>query len=158
MVKADKHKKIAAKSPDIPLMVKYYYSIGVLANDILDCIDAKFKKEFDDLDLMNVAMYTLHGIVCAETDDEKALVKSKICDMIDEPMNLNEWLFTNAKSIRAYDETFYNAITTGNTDNLAEKLEKAVEVAEYKAWIDEKYVLDKFESDYERFNINNGGA
>ena len=138
--------------PEIPIEMKYFYTVSCLMSGILDKVESKFKKEFDDLDLMNVATFLLHGIVCTESKDEKEIIKQRICEMIDNPMHLNEFLYTRAKSIKAYDNTFYDCLVTGNLEDLDNKLNDAVEKAEYKAWNDEQKIINASASFKNRYN------
>ena len=159
MVNAEKHKGKSGESPELPIELKYFYSISCISDSILNYVEKNFNKEFTDLDLMNVAIYTLNGIVFAETDDEKAAVKSKLCGMVDNKYNLNEWLFTVSNEMKAHDETFYNCIKSGDLDNLDAKLDKAVKEANYKAWKDELKVIKEYSTAKSRINeIKNGGA
>lgn len=143
------------------MMLRYFYSISTLSDDILEYATEKFQKEFNDLDLMNVAIFTLHGIVsAAESDDEavKEAVKTKLGGMIDDTYNLNEWIYTIAAETKAYDEKFYECITSGNLDDLDAKLDKAVKEANYKAWKDELKVIKRKASAKDRIEAVTGGA
>ena len=158
MVDAEKN-KVTPDKPDVPVEIKYFYTICCISDSILNYIESNFKKEFDDLDLMNVAIFTLNGIVFAETDAEKEAVKSKLCDMVDDKYNLNEWIFTTSKEIKAHDETFYECIRTGKLNDLDAKLDKAVKEANYKAWKDELKVIKEYSTAKSRIdNFKNGGA
>lgn len=143
------------------VMLRYFYTIATLSVDIQEYASEKFEKEFDDLDLMNVAIFTLHGIVsAAESDDDavKEAVKTKLSGMIDNTYNLNEWLYTIAAETKAYDEKFYECITSGNLDDLDAKLDKAVKEANYKAWKDELKVIKRKASAKDRIEAVTGGA
>ena len=83
---------------------------------------------------------------------KKEIIKQRICEMMDNPMHLNEFLYSRAKSIKAYDNAFYDCLVTGNLDNLDDTLEKAVKQAEYKAWNDELSVINASKSFKNRFN------
>ena len=172
MVNAKKHakqqkemKNAAKEFPELDnndlLMLRYFYSISTLSGDILDYATEKFQKEFNDLDLMNVAIFTLHGIVsAAESDDDavKEAVKTKLGGMIDETYHLNEWIYTIAAETKAYDETFYECIKSGNLNDLDAKLDKAVKEANYKAWKDELQVIKRTTSAKDRVENITGGA
>lgn len=172
MVDAKKHAKqqkemqdAAKEFPELDknelLMLRYFYTIATLSNDILDYATEKFQKEFNDLDLMNVAIFTLHGIVsAAESDDEavKEAVKTKLSGMIDNTYNLNEWIYTIAAETKAYDKTFYECIKSGDVADIDAKLDKAVKEANYKAWKDELKVIKRTTSAKDRIENITGGA
>ena len=147
------------KQPELPIHLKYFYSISCISDSILNYIETNYKKNFNDLDLMNVAIFTLNGIVFAESDKEKAAVKTKLCGMVDDKYNLNEWLFTVSNEIKAFDETFYECIKSGELDEMDAKLDKAVKEANYKAWKDELKVIKEYSTAKNRIDeIKNGGA
>ena len=172
MVDAKKHSKqqkemesAAKEFPDLDnnalLMVRYFYTIATLSDDIMEYAEEKFEKEFNDLDLMNVAIFTLHGIVSAAESDDAAVkeaVKTKLGGMIDNTYNLNEWIYTIAAETKAYDKKFYECITSGNLDDLDAKLDKAVKEANYKAWKDELKVIKRKTSAKDRVEAVTGGA
>ena len=147
------------EKPELPIHLKYFYTISCISDSIIKYIETNYKKEFDDLDLMNVAIFTLNGIVFAETDAEKEAVKTKLSGMIDDKYNLNEWLFTVANEVKAHDEMFYNCIKSGNLDDMDAKIDKAVKEANYKAWKDELKVIKEYSSAKSRIDeIKTGGA
>lgn len=168
MVDAKKQKKMQDAAKEFPeldkndlLMIRYFYSISTLSNDILDYATEKFQKEVNDLDLMNVTIFTLHGIVsAAESDDEavKEVVKTKLGGMIDNTYNLNEWIYTIAAETKSRDKTFYECIKSGNLNDLDVKLDKAVKEANYKAWKDELQVIKRTTSAKDRIEAIVGGA
>lgn len=163
MVNAKKHNNATAEndveSGEIPEHLKYFFSIYNLGDEIIEYAEKEFGKKFDDLDVMNVAIFTLHGIVFAETDAEKEIRKKMLCEMVDDKYNLNEWLFSRARELKAYNETFYECLKTGNTDDLDAKLDKAVEEANYKAWHEELAIIKKdAKNGVNRKNKINGGA
>lgn len=142
--------------------IKNFYSVDTLSDDIIEFVTSKYEKKFTPMDAMNVAIFTLHGIISASTSDDnkiKNVVKSKLCGMVDNAYNLNEWLFITAYEVRAKDETIYECIKSGNTDNIDAKIDKAVKEANYKAWKDELKVIKRKTSAKYRINeIKNGGA
>ena len=168
MVDAKKQKKMQDAAKEFPeldkndlLMIRYFYSISTLSNDILDYATEKFQKEVNDLDLMNVTIFTLYGIVsAAESDDEavKEVVETKLGGMIDNIYNLNEWIYTIAAETKAHDKTFYECIKSGNLNDLDAKLDKAVKEANYKAWKDELQVIKRTTSAKDRIEAIVGGA
>ena len=114
------------------------------------------------MDLMNVAIFTLHGIVsaAASNDDEiKDVVKTKLSGMVDNPYNLNEWIYTIAAETKAHDKAIFDCIKSGDITNINAKIDKAVKEANYTAWKDELKVIKRELSAKDRINrIKNGGA
>ena len=99
MVDAEKNKEsykkeINAAAKELPdfdenmlLMLRYFYTTETLTGDIMEYASTEFQKEFGELDVMNVAIFTLHGIVTAASCDDidvKNAVKCKLSGMIDE--------------------------------------------------------------------------
>lgn len=164
MVNAKKHEAETKSNPlelsDEQLQrISMFYSCDTLSDDIIEYATSKYEKEFDGLDVMNVAVFTLHGIISAETDAEKSAVKDKLCGMIDDKYNLNEWLFTVAHEVKARDKTIAECIKSGNVDNIDAEIDKAVKEANYIAWKDELRVIKRNLSAKDRINeIRNGGV
>ena len=141
--------------------IKNFYSCDTLSDDITEFVTSKYEKEFTPMDAMNVAIFTLHGILTASTSDDaklKDVVKNKLCGMVDDAYNLNEWLFTTAYEVRAKDETIYECIKSGDTDDIDAKIDKAVKEANYKAWKDELKVIKRKISAKDRIAEIKGGA
>ncbi len=146
---------------NVLFMLRYFFTTETLTGDIMEFIPEKFEKEFSELDVMNVAIFTLHGIISAATSDDKDVkeaVKYKLTGMIDNEYNLNEWLYTVAAETKARDETLYKCIKSGNLDNFNEAVDKAVKEANYKAWKDELKVIKRKTSAKNRVAAANGGA
>lgn len=174
MVDSKKHmkqkhmKNMEAAKKDLPdvdenmlFMLRYFYTTETLSGDIMEFIPEKFEKDFDELDVMNVAIFTLHGIITAATSNDeniKAVVKSKLSGMIDNEYNLNEWLFTIANETKAHDNAIYECIKSGNLDNIDAVVDKAVKEANYKAWKDELKVIKRNATAEDRINNAIGGA
>lgn len=167
MVNAEKHKTAPDDSAEMELdtatlfRIKNFYSCDTLSDDITEFVTSKYEKKFTPNDAMNVAIFTLHGILIASTSDDdeiKDVVKTKLCDMVDDPYKLNEWLFTTAYEIRAKDETIYECIKSGNTDDIDAKIDKAVKEANYNAWKDELKVIKRKISAKDRIAEIRGGA
>ena len=169
MVDAERHKKemeVAAKElPDIDenllFMIRYFYTTETLTGDIMEFASTNFEKEFGELDVMNVAIFTLHGIISAAASDDvdvKNAVKCKLSGMIDDKYNLNEWLYTVAAETKAHDKALYDCIKSGNLDDIDAKIDKAVKEANYLAWKDELKVIKRNESAKSRIEKVKGGA
>lgn len=169
MVDGKKHKgkskpddsAILELDDDSLFRIKNFYSCDTLSDDIVEFVKSKYEKEFTPNDAMNVAIFTLHGIMCASASDDsklKDVVKSKLCDMVDDAYNLNEWIFTTAYEVRAKDETIYECIKSGNLDDIDAKVDKAVKEANYNAWKDELKVIKRKISAKDRIAEIKGGA
>ena len=160
MVNAKKHKTAAKPttyngidiidtklSPDeIDRIAKrccWFYSCDILTNDIIEYCETNFEKSVDALDIMNVAVFTLHGIVKAETDSDKKHILEMVSGMVNDKYHLNEWIYKMSAVIKANDKTLCDAIVTGETDDLDAKVEKAIKQAEYKAWNTELSVIKR---------------
>ena len=161
MVNAKKHKTAAAKpstyngiditdtdltADEIDRISKrccWFYSCDILTNDIIEYCETNFEKSVDALDIMNVAIFTLHGIVKAETDSDKKQILEMVSGMVNDKYHLNEWIYKMAAVIKANDKTLCDAIITGETDDLDAKVEKAIKQAEYKAWNTELSVIKR---------------
>ena len=78
MVDAKKHerdaerfkKEIESASKELPdvdddllFMLRYFYTTETLTGDIMEFTSTEFQKDFSELDVMNVAIFTLHGII-----------------------------------------------------------------------------------------------
>ena len=164
--KLKKEMETASKElPDVDenllYMLRYFYTTETLTGDIMEFTSTKFQKEFTELDVMNVAIFTLHGIITASASDDanvKEVVKNKLSGMIDNTYNLNEWLYTIAAETKAHDKALYECIKSGNLDDLDATVDKAVKEANYKAWKDELEVIKRNASAKSRIENVNGGA
>lgn len=183
MVNAKKHKKADANNPErlkkpqvynginigdtdlspdeIDKIAKrccWFYSCDILTNDIIEYCTEKFEKSVDALDIMNVAIFTLHGIVKAETESDKAHIIDTVSGMVNNKNHLNEWIYKMSAVIKANDKTLCDAILTGETDDLDVKVDKAVKQAEYKAWNTELSVIKRKQTAKELADDIIGGA
>lgn len=175
MVNAEKHKKASKPgndsapyvyngiditnnelSPDeIEKLAKrccWFYSCDTLTDDIISYCENKFEKPLDPLDVMNVAIFTLHGIVKADTDSDKQHILDMIAGMVNDKYHLNEWIYKMSAVIRANDKTLCDAIVSGDIDDLDAKIDKAIKEAEFKAWNTELSVIKRKKSASERID------
>lgn len=136
--------------------VRNFYSIDVFITEIADYSEKEFKKELSAFDIVKVALFTLHNIVLSDSDDEKEYIKIMLSGMIDDKLNLNEWLYSRAKEIEAYDYTIAECYKNKDFDNLDEKIEIAIEKAKYKAWNDELAVNKTVGNNLIKTAINDG--
>lgn len=124
----------------------WFYSCDILTNDIIEYCKSKFEKSVDALDIMNVAIFTLHGIVKAESDSDKKHILEMISGMVNDKYHLNEWIYKMSAVIKANDKTLCDAIVTGDIDDIDSKVDKAIKQAEYKAWNTELSVIKRKQS------------
>lgn len=136
--------------------VRNFYSIDVFITEIAEYSEKEFKKELSAFDIVKVALFTLHNIVLSNSDDEKEYIKIMLSGMIDDKLNLNEWLYSRAKEIQAYDETIAECYKNKDFDNLDEKIEIAIQQAKYKAWNDELAVNKTVGNNLIKTAINRG--
>lgn len=124
----------------------WFYSCDILTDDIIEYCETNFEKPVDALDIMNVAIFTLHGIVKAETDSDKKHIIEMVSGMVNDKYHLNEWIYKMSAVIKANDKTLCDAIVSGETDDIDAKVEKAIKQAEYKAWNTELSVIKRKQS------------
>lgn len=136
----------------------WFYSCDILTNDIIEYCKSKFEKSVDAIDIMNVAIFTLHGIVKAESDSDKDHIIEMISGMVNDKYHLNEWIYKISAVIKANDKTLCDAIITGDIDDIDSKVDKAIKQAEYKAWNTELSVIKRKQSAKELANDIIGGA
>lgn len=166
MVNAAKHKKLSAENNDGVSPIKSSISVnfdddsdvdygalsGLYNYEIKSYIADNFKKEITDLDCLNFAMMLCCYIVTAETDDEKADIISDVTDIVNDKYKLNEYIFRNLATIKSWNETtaklqskygsketMKHEVTEKEFDDL---MNANNEKNQYKAWNDERQVLD----------------
>lgn len=135
----------------------WFYSCDVLTDEIIEYCETVFEKPLDPVDVMNVAIFTLHGIVKADTDSDKEHIIDMVSGMVNDKFKLNEWIYKMSAVIRANDKTLCDAIVYGETDNLDDKIDKAVKQAEFKAWNTELSVIKRKTSYKKRIDEIKGG-
>ena len=177
---AEKHKTATAESDaESPKTVKYndaefevkelskdelikrlawFYSCDTLTDDIIEYCESNFEKPLDAIDVMNVAIFTLHGIVKAETDSDKEHILEMISGMVNDKYHLNEWIYKMSAVIKANDKTLCDCIVNDRTDDIDAEIDKAIKQAEYKAWNTELSVIKRKRSAKDRIADIKGGA
>ena len=174
MVNAEKHKAETKAADDSVKPIKstiavdfnndddavdYFALCGLYGNEIKQYIATNFKKEVTDLDVLNFSICLCNAIVTADTDDEKADILKDITAIVNDKYRLNEFIFTNLATIKAWNET---TAALFNKKDVSEKeftalMNKNVEKNQYKAWNDERTILDKYSSKYAADGgVNNG--
>ena len=161
MVNAEKHKKLIAESnAEIDDVKPIKSSIAVefgkenskylklnwaYSSEIIKYVADNFKKEISYLDVSNFVTFLGYAIITAETDDEKADIIKDVTDVVNNKMKLNEFMFTNLATIKSWNET---ASTLENKEpnekEFTALMEKNNERNQYKAWNDERAILDAY--------------
>lgn len=164
MVNPEKHKTATSESDDVkPIKStistdfddgndgKYFAHAYVYNHEIKSYVADNFKKEITDLDVLNFALFLCNEIVTAKKwKIEKELIKT-LTEIINDDSKLNEYIFTNLAGIKAWNETVFEIESKyGSKDKAKEVSEKEFddilkkynEKNQYKAWNDERQILD----------------
>ena len=138
--------------------VDYFALCGVYNHEIKTYVAANFKKEITDLDVLNFAMMLCCYVVTAETDDEKAAILKDVNDIVNDKYKLNEYLFTHLAIIKTWIEiTAALECKYGNKKNMQREITETEfnelmkannEKNHYKAWNDERTILNKYSSKF----------
>ena len=134
---------------ELSAIAKPFYLIAKWLNEIITYAESNFKKELLDIDVMDLAIYVLHGIVTAETDDMKNNVKETLCAIIDDKYALNEFLYVKSSQILAFNDAVSGFIKDGeftadNCDEINAEIDKKIKEFEFKAWNDELKVIKRY--------------
>lgn len=138
---------------------KAFALASVYSHEIKTYVADNFKKEITDLDVLNFALMLCDRIVTADGDDEVAETLKDVTEIITNKYKLNEFIFTNLAVIKAWNETT-NALHDKKHE-VTEKefndlMNKNNEKYQYKAWNDERRILDKYSSKYADGGVDNG--
>jgi hypothetical protein len=133
---------------ELSAIAKPFYMISKWLDEIITYAETNFEKELIDVDVMDIAIYILHGIVTAESDDMKNKVKETLCTIIDDKYALNEFIYTKSNEILAVNNVAAKFIKDGefnaaNSDAIVSEINKKVKEFEYKAWNDELKVIKR---------------
>ncbi len=133
---------------ELSAIAKPFYLISKWIDDIITYAESNFEKELLDIDIMDLAIYVLHGIVTAESDDLKNNVKETLCTIIDDKYALNEFLYVKSNEILAVNNVVSEFIKDGeftaeNHDKISAEIDKKVKEFEYNAWNDELKVIKR---------------
>lgn len=136
--------------------VDYFALCGLYNHQIKQYVAAEFKKEITDLDVLNFAMFLCYSVVTAETDDEKADILKDIATIVNDKYRLNEYLFCNLATIKAWNETAFKLFDKKEVSETEfdAVLKRNVEINQYKAWNDERKILDIYSGES---NSTDGG-
>ena len=164
MVNPEKHKKAASEIDDIkPIKStisddfnnnpdgKYVAYASVHNYEIKSYIAETFKKEITDLDVLNLAMFLCNEIVTAKKwNNEKQLIND-LTEIINDDSKLNEYIFTHLATIKSWNESVFEIESKygKKAKDVSEKefdeiMNKYNERNQYKAWNDERKILDMY--------------
>ena len=134
--------------------IDYFALCGLYNHEIKTYVADKFKKEITDLDVLNFAMMLCCYVVTAETDDEKADIISDVTDIVNDKYKLNEYIFTRLATIKSWNETTAKLESKyGNKQHMKKEVSEKEfnelmnannEKNQYKAWNDERKILDMY--------------
>ena len=160
MVNAEKHKAAAENGDGVkPIKstiavddfknddgVDYFALSGLYGDEIKKYISNKFKKEISDLDVLNLSIYLCNTIITVDDADEKAELISDITAIVNDEYKLNEFIFTRLASIKSWNETTAALFSkkTVSEKEFTDLLNKNNEKNQYKAWNDERKILDAY--------------
>lgn len=166
MVNAEKHKTSASESDDGIKPIKssisndfkdsdgkYIAHAMVYSIEIKNYITETFKKEITDLDVLNFAMFLCNEIVTAKKWNTTNKVLKKLSEILNDESKMNEYIFVNLATIKAWNETVFEIEnkygSKEKAKNVSEKefdelMNANVEKTQYKAWNDERKILDMY--------------
>ena len=127
---------------------KYLAHAMVYSIEIKNYVADNFKKEITNLDVLNFALFICHEIVTAKKWDNQENLINDLTEIINDDSKLNEYIFTHLATIKAWNETVAE-LDCNNPDDVSESefdelMNKYNEKYQYKAWNDEKKVLNMF--------------
>lgn len=170
MVNPEKHKKAASENDDGIKPIKstisddfkdsdgkYVAHAMVYNTEIKSYIAETFKKEISDLDVLNFALFLCNEIVTAKKWNITDKVLNDLSEILNDESKMNEYIFTRLATIKAWNDTVFEI------ENKYGSKEKAKEVSEkefdaimkkynekyhYKAWNDERKILEMYSAKY----------
>ena len=127
--------------------INYFALSDGLMYKIQKHIADTFKKEISEIDIFNFAMCLCAEIVTADDDETKSEIISEITDIVNDDYKMNEFIFTRLATIKSWNET--TAALLGKNNDVSEKefnelMEANNEKNQYKAWNDERKILDMY--------------
>jgi len=173
MVNAEKHKAESNAAADGVKPIKstiavdefkdengidYFALSGLYGHEIKQYVADNFKKEITDLDILNLSLHFCNAIITTDDADEKAELLKDISDILNDEYKKNEYIFTRLATIKSWNET--TAALFGKKD-VSEKqfndlMKKNNEKNQYKAWNDERQILDMYSSKSATGGVSNG--
>lgn len=132
--------------------INYFALSDGLMYKIQKHIADTFKKEISEIDIFNFAMCLCAEIVTADDDETKSEIIGEITDIVNDDYKMNEFIFTRLATIKSWNETTAKLESKHGKDNLDvvskkefDELMNAInEKNQYKAWNDERRVLDMY--------------
>lgn len=127
--------------------INYFALSDGLMYKIQKHIADTFKKEISEIDIFNFAMCLCAEIVTADDDETKSEIISEITDIVNDDYKMNEFIFTRLATIKSWNET--TAALLDKNNDVSEKefnelMETNNEKNQYKAWNDERKILDMY--------------
>lgn len=169
MVDAEKHKSESKADDGIkPIKStisadfddnKAFALASVYSHEIKTYVADNFKKEITDLDVLNFALMLCDRIVTADSDDEVAETLKEVTEIITNKYKLNEFIFTNLAVIKSWNETtdaLYDKKYDVTEKEFNDLMKKNNEKNQYKAWNDERKILDAYSSKFAKGGADNG--
>lgn len=128
---------------------KHFAMGGMYCDKIDEYIENTFKKSVSVCEIITLSLMQLYYIISVENDEDKELLLSEMKKITTDKSNLNEYIFTSIATIKAWNET---AFALKGKENVSETefdelMEKNNEIFQYKAWNDERKVLEKFHAE-----------
>ena len=122
-----------------------------------------FKKEISDLDVLNLALSLCDEIVTAKKWNITDNVLKDLSEILNDESKMNEYIFTRLATIKSWNETIFeieNKYGKEKAKDISEKefdaiLKKNNEKNQYKAWNDERKILDMY---YEKSKAAKGDS
>lgn len=166
MVKSDNNNiKPIKSSIAVEMGTDTYYAHAMVYNiEIKSYIADNFKKEITDLDVLNFALFLCNEIVTAKKWDNQENLINDLTEIINDDSKLNEYIFTRLAKIKSWNETVIEIETKYGKDKandvsekeFSEILKKYNEKNQYKAWNDERQILNLYSSKFATGGVDNG--
>ena len=169
MVNVEKHKvkSIAADDGIAPIKStisdnfddhESFALASIYNGEIKKYVADNFKKEISDLDVLNLSLHLCNAIITVDDADEKAALLKDISDVVNDEYKKNEYIFTRLATIKSWNQT---TAALFDKSDVSEKefndlMNKNNEKNQYKAWNDERRILDKYSSKYANGGDNDG--
>lgn len=132
--------------------INYFALSDGLMYKIQKHIADTFKKEISEIDIFNFAMCLCAEIVTADDDETKSEIIGAITDIVNDDSKMNEFIFTRLATIKSWNEAIFeieNKYGKEKAKDISEKefnelMEANNEKNQYKAWNDERKILDMY--------------
>ena len=137
---------------------KAFALASIYNGEIKKYVADNFKKEITDLDVLNLSLHLCNAIITTDDADEKAELLKDISDIVNNGYKKNEFIFTRLATIKSWNETtaaLFDKSDVSETE-FNDLMNKNNEKNQYKAWNDERQILDKYSSKYADGGVNDG--